>query len=67
LYTSVGNPISGRTKLVSDLFILANIEEDGKIIAQFKIDPDTYKWRFVKVIGILIIINLGNLLQLKDS
>jgi hypothetical protein len=47
-YTSVSDPISGRTKLISDFYILAYIEEQGKIVAQFKIDPDTYKWRFIE-------------------
>jgi hypothetical protein len=46
-YTSVSDPEPGLTKLLSNLFILACISEQPKIIAQLKIDPDTYKWRFV--------------------
>jgi hypothetical protein len=46
-YTSVANPISGPVKLLSTLYMIAYIEEQLKIIAQFKVDHDTYKWRFV--------------------
>lgn len=45
-YVSVANPGKGNTKLISFAFIVAKINEDLKIIAQFSPDYDTQKWEF---------------------
>lgn len=46
-YTSIANPIAGPIKLMSNLFMLAHIEDKLKIITQFRIDPNNSKWRCV--------------------
>lgn len=45
-YVSVANPIAKKTKSIFSCFIVAEVDNELKIIAQFIVDPDTYKWRF---------------------
>lgn len=45
-YVSESNPDEGNTKLLSNCFIVAQIGNDFKIIAQFNPDYDTNRWSF---------------------
>ncbi len=45
-YASVANPAGIRTKSLANCFIVAKIDEDYKIVAQFNPDMDTKIWSF---------------------
>jgi hypothetical protein len=46
-YVSGPKPIVGATKSLTTCFIISEIDGQLKIIAEFKIDPDTANWKFV--------------------
>ncbi len=64
-YVSVDNPGIGQTKILHSCFIVASIDENLKIVAQFNPDRDTGKWVFVGGDRDLKMYKLGKLLSIE--